>query len=87
MREHLLARQPAFRAGLRADRVGEAGDQVEAGLHLDRVAECFARDSCLECARGIERREEVQRPAQLLVDRRGLVVAQDCVDDVGASEG
>jgi hypothetical protein len=87
VREHLFARQAAFRAGLRADRVREAGDQVEARLHLDRIAQRFARYACLESARGVQRREEVQRRAQLLVDRRGLVVAQDRVDDVRISEG
>jgi len=87
VRQHLLARQAAFGAWPCADRVGEARDQVEAGLHLDRVAQRVARDPGLERARGIEGREEVQRAAQLLVDRCGLVVAQDCIDDVRVSEG
>ena len=82
VRQHLFARQAAFRAWLRADRVGEACDQVEARLHLDRVAQRFARHPRGECARRVERREEVQCRTQLLVDRRGLVVAQNCVDDV-----
>jgi len=87
VRQHLLARQTAFGAWPCADRVGEARDQVEAGLHLDGVAQRVARDPGLERARGIEGREEVQRAAQLLVDRCGLVVAQDCIDDVRVSEG
>jgi len=29
----------------------------------------------------------MQRRAQLLVDRRRLVIAQDCVDEVGVTEG
>jgi hypothetical protein len=82
VREHLLTGQAALGAGLRANRVGEAGDQVEAGLHLDRVAQRFTRYPRLDRPRGIECREEVQRRAQLLVDRRALVVAQNCVDDV-----
>src|SRR3954447_18202172 len=42
VREHLLAREAAVDARRRADRVREAGDQVEAGLHLDCVAQRLA---------------------------------------------
>jgi hypothetical protein len=42
VREHLLARQAAIGAGRGADRVGEAGDQVEARLDLYGVAQRLA---------------------------------------------
>jgi hypothetical protein len=87
MLEHLLARQSLLRTRRRSDRVREARDQVEARLHLDRLAQRLFGDAGRACARRVDRREKVQRPAQRLVDRRRLVVGQDRVDQIGVVEG
>ena len=87
MRDRLLAREALLGVRLRADRVREARDHLEPRLHVGRVAQRLPRHTRRESARRIERREEVERAAQPLVDRRGLVVVEDRVDELGASEG
>jgi hypothetical protein len=85
--DRLLARQAGFRVRRCADRVREPRYELEPCLYVGRVPQRLARDARSERASGIERGEEVERAAQPLVDRRGLVVVEDRVDELRASEG
>ena len=75
--------------GSRADRVGEPRDDGERCRDIRGIAEGVVRHACVERPRGIEfrrlerqRLEETQCLPQPRVDRRRLVVVEDCIDEL-----